>query len=78
MFDMNIRAGFLQMFLDRVLCGDILIFNTIMRLKKIGNPKILQYRLGHNAPTMTSRYLSMLTQEDTLRVQQKGSLGVKL
>lgn len=44
--------------------------DAIIRLRKTGNPKALQYHLGHNTPAMTLRYLSTLTQEDALRVQQ--------
>ena len=44
---------------------------AIIRLRKTGNPKALQYHLGHNTPAMTLRYLSTLTQEDALRVQQE-------
>jgi len=42
--------------------------DAIIRLRKTGNPKALQYHLGHNSPAMTLRYLSTLTQEDALRV----------
>ncbi|MFH1863835.1 MAG: tyrosine-type recombinase/integrase [bacterium] len=45
--------------------------DAIIRLRKTGNPKALQYHLGHNTPAMTLRYLSTLTQEDALRVQQE-------
>jgi integrase/recombinase XerD len=45
--------------------------DAIIRLRKTGNPKALQYHLGHNSPAMTLRYLSTLTQEDALRVQQE-------
>lgn len=45
--------------------------DAIIRLRKTGNPKALQYHLGHNSPAMTLRYLSTLTQEDALRVQQQ-------
>jgi len=44
--------------------------DAIIRLRKTGNPKALQHHLGHNSPAMTMRYLSMLTQEDSLRIQQ--------
>ena len=44
--------------------------DAIIRLRKTGNPKALQYHLGHSSPAMTLRYLSTLTQEDALRVQQ--------
>ena len=45
--------------------------DAIIRLRKTGNPKALQYHLGHSSPAMTLRYLSTLTQEDALRVQQE-------
>ncbi len=45
--------------------------DAIVRLRRTGNPKALQYHLGHNTPAMTLRYLSTLTQEDALRVQQE-------
>ena len=45
--------------------------DAIIRLRKTGNPKALQYHLGHNTMAMTLRYLSTLTQEDALRVQQE-------
>ena len=45
--------------------------DAIIRLRKTGNPKALQYHLGHNTAAMTLRYLSTLTQEDALRVQQE-------
>jgi len=44
--------------------------DAVIRLRKTGNPKALQYHLGHSSPAMTLRYLSTLTQEDALRVQQ--------
>ena len=44
--------------------------DAIIRLRKTGNPKALQYHLGHNSPAMTLRYLATLTQEDALRIQQ--------
>ena len=44
--------------------------DAIIRLRKTGNPKALQYHPGHSSPAMTLRYLSTLTQEDALRVQQ--------
>ncbi|MBU4312770.1 MAG: tyrosine-type recombinase/integrase [Candidatus Omnitrophica bacterium] len=50
--------------------------DAIIRLRKTGNPKALQYHLGHNTPAMTLRYLSTLTQEDALRVQQEVEFGV--
>ena len=49
--------------------------DAIIRLRKTGNPKALQYHLGHSTPAMTLRYLSTLTQEDALRVQQEVEFG---
>ncbi len=49
--------------------------DAIIRLRKTGNPKALQYHLGHNSPAMTLRYLSTLTQEDALRIQQEVEFG---
>jgi integrase len=44
--------------------------DAIERLRQTGNPKALQLHLGHSSPTMTLRYLSTLTAEDALRIQQ--------
>ncbi len=44
--------------------------DAIERLKQTGNPKALQHHLGHSSISMTMRYLSTLTQEDSLRIQQ--------
>lgn len=49
--------------------------DAIIRLRKTGNPKALQYHLGHNTPAMTLRYLSTLTYEDALRVEQEVEFG---
>lgn len=45
--------------------------DAIERLKQTGNPKALQHHLGHSSISMTMRYLSTLTQEDSLRIQQR-------
>jgi len=45
--------------------------DTIERLRQTGNPKALQHPLGHSSPIMVMRYLSTLTQEDSLRIQQQ-------
>jgi len=45
--------------------------DAIERLRQTGNPKALQHHLGHSSPFMVMRYLSTLTQEDSLRVQQQ-------
>jgi integrase/recombinase XerD len=44
--------------------------DAIERLRQTGNPKALQIHLGHASPFMTMRYLSTLTAEDALRIQQ--------
>lgn len=44
--------------------------DAIERLRQTGNPKALQHHLGHSSITMVMRYLSTLTKEDSLRVQQ--------
>ncbi len=45
--------------------------DAIERLRQTGNPKALQIHLGHASPFMTMRYLSTLTAEDALRIQQR-------
>jgi integrase/recombinase XerD len=45
--------------------------DAIERLRQTGNPKALQLHLGHESPLMTMRYLSTLTAEDALRIQQQ-------
>ena len=45
--------------------------DAIERLRQTGNPKALQIHLGHSSPLMTMRYLSTLTAEDALRIQQQ-------
>jgi integrase/recombinase XerD len=45
--------------------------DAIDRLRQTGNPKALQIHLGHESPLMTMRYLSTLTAEDALRIQQE-------
>jgi len=47
--------------------------DAIERLRQTGNPKALQHHLGHSSISMVLRYLSTLTQEESLRIQQ----GVK-
>lgn len=44
--------------------------DAIERLRQTGNPKALQIHLGHASPLMTMRYLSTLTAEDAVRIQQ--------
>jgi integrase len=41
------------------------------RLRQTGNPRALQLHLSHASPLMTMRYLSTLTAEEALRVQQE-------
>jgi integrase/recombinase XerD len=45
--------------------------DAIERLRKTGNPKALQIHLGHETPLMAMRYLSTLTVEEALRIQQE-------
>jgi len=45
--------------------------DAIERLKQTGNPKALQHHLGHSSISMVLRYLSTLTQEESLRIQQR-------
>ena len=45
--------------------------DAIERLRQTGNPKALQHHLGHSSIGMVMRYLSTLTQEDSLRIQQQ-------
>lgn len=45
--------------------------DAIYRLRQTGNPKALQHHLGHSSTQMAMRYLSTLTQEDSLRIQQE-------
>ena len=45
--------------------------DAIERLKQTGNPKALQHHLGHSSISMVMRYLSTLTQEESLRIQQR-------
>jgi len=42
---------------------------AIERLRQTGNPKALQWHLGHNSMTMTMRYLATLTMEEALKIQ---------
>jgi integrase/recombinase XerD len=44
--------------------------DAIERLRQTGNPKALQHHLGHSSISMVLRYLSTLTQEESLRIQQ--------
>ena len=45
--------------------------DAIERLRQTGNPKALQHHLGHSSISMVLRYLSTLSQEDSLRIQQR-------
>lgn len=49
--------------------------DAIERLRQTGHPKALQHHLGHSSPVMMMRYLSTLTQEDSLRIQQQVEFG---
>ena len=54
----------------KVYCHLLRHSDAIERLRQTGNPKALQHHLGHSSPLMTMRYLSTLSQEDSLRIQQ--------
>jgi len=45
--------------------------DAVYRLRETGNPKALQFHLGHSSTVMIRRYLSTLTVEDALRMQQQ-------
>ncbi len=49
--------------------------DAIERLRQTGNPKALQYHLGHSSVNMVMRYLSTLTSEDALRIQREVRFG---
>jgi len=61
------RAGFEKRVFPHLLRHS----DAIERLRQTGNPKALQHHLGHSSISMTMRYLSTLTQEDSLRIQQQ-------
>jgi hypothetical protein len=50
--------------------------DAIERPRQTGNPKALQIHLGHAIPFMTTRYLSTLTAEDALRIQQEAEFDL--
>ena len=50
--------------------------DAIERLRQTGNPKALQLHLGHSSTIMTMRYLSTLTQEDAVRINQEVKFDV--
>jgi site-specific recombinase XerD len=45
-------------------------FDAIERLRQTMNPRALQLHLGHASPLMTMRFLSTLTAEEALRINQ--------
>ncbi len=45
--------------------------DAIERLRQTGNPKVLMYHFGHSSTVMTMRYLTTLTAEDALKIQQE-------
>jgi len=44
--------------------------DAIERLRQTMNPRALQLHLGHASPLMNMRYLSTLTAEEALRINQ--------
>ena len=65
------RSGFTKRIYPHLLRHS----DAIERLRQTGNPKALQHHLGHSSTVMVMRYLSTLTEEDSLRVQQKVKFG---
>lgn len=61
------RAGFAKRVFPHLLRHS----DAIERLRQTGNPKSLQHHLGHSSISMTMRYLSTLSQEESLRIQQQ-------
>jgi len=45
--------------------------DAIERLRQTGNPRALQVHLGHASPFMTMRYLSTITADEALKIQQQ-------
>ena len=62
-----IKAGFEKRVFPHLLRHS----DAIERLRQTGNPKALQHHLGHSSISMVMRYLSTLSQEESLRIQQK-------
>ena len=62
-----VRAGFEKRIFPHLLRHS----DAIERLRQTGNPKALKHHLGHSSISMVMRYLSTLTQEESLRIQQK-------
>jgi len=65
------RAGFTKRIYPHLLRHS----DAIERLRQTGNPKALQHHLGHSSIIMVMRYLSTLTKEDSLRIQQQVKFG---
>ena len=61
------KAGFAKRVFPHLLRHS----DAIERLRQTGNPKALQHHLGHSSISMVMRYLSTLTQEESLRIQQQ-------
>lgn len=61
------RAGFSKRCYPHLLRHS----DVIERLRQTGNPKALQHHLGHSSTLMVMRYLSTLSEEDSLRIQQE-------
>lgn len=68
-----IKAGFEKRVFPHLLRHS----DAIERLRQTGNPKALQHHLGHSSISMVMRYLSTLTQEDSLRIQQQVEFNEK-
>jgi len=68
----SIKAGFNKRVYPHLLRHS----DAIERLRQTGNPKALQLHLGHASTVMTMRYLSTLTQEDAVRINQEVKFDV--
>ncbi len=67
------RSARLAGFTKRVYPHLLRHSDAIERLKQTGNPRALQIHLGHSSTVMTMRYLSTLTQEDAIKINQEVS-----
>jgi len=70
----SVTSGMGQLSLDKFHLSQTSLFlrrGCAAALSLTGTPKALQLHLGHASPFMTMRYLSALTAEEALRIQQE-------
>lgn len=65
--EVSIKAGITKRVYPHLLRHS----DAIERLRQTGHPKAVQHHLGHSSPVMVMKYLSTLTHEDSLRIQQQ-------